>query len=148
VSAVRTAIMIARPIDEVFAYVANPRNRGRMLPDNFTDFRVLAAEDAGPGSRFAFTVRTDRGSYESVTETVVCEPPLHMTERTTDGEVTYETLWWFEPQGSATLVVVEIRYPAPGGWINRLLDWAVGQRAQRRSLMIELLRLKQLLESP
>ena len=145
-SLVTATVEIARPVEDVFAYVADRRNRRRLLPDNFTDVRVLTEESTGPGARFAFTVHTDRGSYESVTELVSSEPPHTVVERTTDGDLTYETHWRFAPATGGAAVTMGTRYPPPASWMNRLLDRFVGQRALRQSLLVELLRLKHLLE--
>lgn len=145
-SVVKATVQIARPIDDVFAYAADQRNRGRLLPDNFAGFRLLTDAATGPGARFAFTIHTDRGAYDSLTEMIAAEPSVHFAERTTSGDFTYETHWRFTTRGTGTAVTVVMRYPPPAGWLNRLLDRFVGQRALRQSLLVELIRLKHLVE--
>lgn len=145
---VTAALRIDRPIGDVYAAVADYRTRIRLLPDNFTNVRLLTDADADPGARFAFTIHTDRGAYVSVTEMTAAEPPHHIAERTTSDDGAYETHWRFAPDGAETAVSLETRYIAPGGWLAGLLDRLFGQRALRHSLLVELVRLKQVLETP
>ncbi|MBI2761852.1 MAG: hypothetical protein HYX51_10560 [Chloroflexi bacterium] len=72
---VRAEVRIARPAPEVFAFLADQRNRARLLPDNFTDVRVLTPGVSGVGARFTFTIRTDRGAYDSETELIAKTKP-------------------------------------------------------------------------
>jgi hypothetical protein len=144
--AVRVTVEVACPPEAVFAFAADRRNRFRLLPDNFTGFRLLTESPDAVGARFAFTVRTDRGAYDSVTELIAREPPRRLTERTMEGDYVYETVWSFAPADGGTAVTVEMRYPLPPGVINRLLDTLIGRRALRRSLLVEALRLKQAME--
>ena len=141
-------VHITRPPGEVFAFAADRRNRGRMLPDNFTRFRLLTDTATGTGARFAFTLQTDRGAYDSVTELVDYQPPVRFAEETVSGDFTYHTDWRFAAHEDGTAVVAETRYPPPAGWLDRLLDRFIGRRAVHHSLLVELVRLKQLIEDP
>jgi hypothetical protein len=148
VSTVSAEIHIDRPPAEVFEYASNQRNRGRLLPDNFSDFRLLSEHSAGLGARIAFTIHMDRGSYESITEVIGFDPPEHFVERTTDGDATYETHWRFTSQNGGTLVTSETRYAASPRWAARIIERLVGRRMMRQSLMVELIRLRLALEQP
>ncbi len=145
---VTATLRIERPIGEVYAAVADYRTRIRLLPDNFTDVRLLSDTTTGPGARFTFTLHTDRGAYVSVTEMTVAEPPHHIAERTTSDDGAYEAHWRFMPDGAGTSAGLETRYTPPGGRLAGLLDRLFGRRALRHSLLVELVRLKQMLEAP
>ena len=145
---VTATLRIERPVDLVYAAVADYRTRVRLLPDNFIDVRLLTDDSDVPGARFGFTVRTDRGAYASVTEMTSAEPPVHIAERTSDGSTTYDTAWQFVPEGPVTAVTLETRYEPPAGPLQGLLDRLFGQRALRHSLLVELVRLKRLVEEP
>src|SRR5688500_18699993 len=95
---------IARSPDEVYAFVADAHTRRQLLPYNFTGFRLLTASSTAPGARFAFTIETPRGAYDSVTEYTDASAPERIVERTSDDEVTYETRWRFASSGDGTLV--------------------------------------------
>ena len=146
--AVTAEIDIARPPGEVFTFAADRRNRARMLPDNFTAFRLLTDAATGAGARFAFTIQTDRGAYDSVTELIEYQPFARFAEETVSADSSYHTDWRFTAHGEGTTVLAETRYAAPAGWLNRLLDRLIGRRAVRHSLLVELVRLKQLIEGP
>jgi hypothetical protein len=131
---------------EVFAFIADPHTRTRILPDNFSDVRVLVA--GGPGARFAFVIHTDRGAYASETETTTHHPPDHLVERTTERDTTYETHWRLTEQDGGTLLRAETWYQSPGGLMSRLLGRTFGRKALQQSLLVELLRLRDALEKP
>lgn len=143
---VHVALDIAAPTETVFAAAADRRTRLRLLPDNFTHARLLTPHATGPGARFAFTIRTDRGAYESVTELIGYEPPAALAERTTQEDTVYDVHWRFTPTPGGTRVELELHYRPSGG----LVEWLLGRfarRALRHSLMVELVRLKQLVEA-
>jgi uncharacterized membrane protein len=143
---VRAAVEIARPAAAVFAVAADRRARLRLLPDNFTHPHLLTEHTTGPGARFAFTIHTDRGAYDSVTEIVGYEPPAAFLERTTQGDTVYDVHWRFTPVPDGTRVELELRYRPSGGPVAWLLG-RFARRALRYSLMVELVRLKQMIEA-
>ena len=145
------SLHIARPPAEVYAALADRRARMRLLPDNFAGARLATNAEAeaadAPGTRFAFTLHTDRGAYESVTELLSTDPSRTLVERTTDGEGnTYDTAWAVRGDGDGTLVTVETRYRVTGGVTGILLDRMFGRKAVGQGLLIELTKLKLRLE--
>jgi hypothetical protein len=146
VDSVRAEVRIARPRAAVFAFLADQRNRARLLPDNFTDVIVLTPGAGDVGARFIFTIHTDRGAYDSETELIANEPQSYLAERTTDSETTYETHWRLTEHENETLIIAETRYPRAGNLITRVFARTFGRRALQQSLLIELLRLKQAVE--
>ncbi len=143
---VRAAVEITGSAEAVFAAAADRRTRLRLLPDNFTHARLLTPHATGPGARFAFTIRTDRGAYESVTELIGYEPPAALVERTTQADTVYDVHWRFTPTPGGTRVELELHYRPGGGLVERLLGH-FARRALRHSLMVELVRLKQIVEA-
>lgn len=143
---IQAAVEIAGTAEAVFAAAADRRTRLRLLPDNFTHARLLTPHATGPGARFAFTIHTDRGAYESVTELIGYEPPVALVERTTQGSTVYDAHWRFTPLANGTRVELELHYRPGGGLVERLLG-RFARRALRHSLMVELVRLKQLVEA-
>jgi uncharacterized protein YndB with AHSA1/START domain len=143
--AVNASIEIGRPPDEVFAAVADPETRRRLLPDNFTGYRVISETRSGPGTRTAFRIVTGEGAYESEIELAEWDPPRALTERAS-GESPYTMRWSFVPAGDGTRVAVEMDYRVEGTFLHRLVERWFARRALERSVLVELLRLKQLLE--
>jgi hypothetical protein len=147
-ASVQARVEIARPPHEVYAFVADAHTRRQLLPVNFTGFRLLSEQSGAPGARFAFTIETARGAYESVTEYTEASPPERLVERTSDEDVTYETRWSFVLHGEGTLVTTITEYPAPAGWMGRLTDRLFARRALQQSAQIELEKLKLALTYP
>jgi hypothetical protein len=148
VGSVRAAVRVERPVADVFPFAADQRNRGRLLPDNFSRVRVLSEHSVGVGARLAFTIETDRGSYDSVSEITAYDPPDTFAERGSDGTTSYETVWRFAAEGSGTRVSMAMSYPDSPRWTERLLDRLAGRRMLRHSLLVELTRLKLAMEAP
>ncbi len=123
-AAVEAQIIIGCPRSEVFDRFSDRRARLRLLPDNFTDARLLDGPRSGEGARFTFTLRGGRGAYTSITEVVRCRRPETLVERTRDGETEYETSWRFDDEdgGTRTRVHVRMEYPRARGLAARLLD--------------------------
>lgn len=143
---IRAAAEIAGTVETVFAAVADRRTRLRLLPDNFTHAHLLTPHATGPGARFAFTIYTDRGAYESVTELIGYEPPVALVERTTQDDTVYEVHWRFTPLTNGTRVELELHY-RPGRGLGERLLGHFARRALQHSLMVELVRLKQIVEA-
>ena len=139
---VTARVEIARPPSEVYAFVADAHTRRRLLPSNFTGFRLLTDGSTAPGARFAFTIETARGAYDSVTEYTDAAPPERLVERSSDADVTYETRWRFVASDDGTLVTTVTEYPVPSGWLARLTDRLFARRALQQSAQLELEKLK------
>jgi uncharacterized protein YndB with AHSA1/START domain len=143
--AVTATTTIDAPVESVFEFVADPWQRRRLLPDNFENFRVVSDTTRGPGTRTSFTIATRDGEHESVVEVSDWQPPRGLTEQTRGGEG-YTMRWTFEPEADGTRVTVVTEYPSAGSILHRLVDRFFAQAALRRSLKVELYRLKQLAE--
>lgn len=145
-SSVEAEVDIDCSVEVAFATAGDRRRRIDLLPDNFDGARVTSEHTIGLGARFEFTVTTDRGAYRSVTDVTAWSPPHSFVEHTTDDASTYETHWSFLPAAAGVRVVMRTGYAPTGNPIVRLLLRRFEHRALQQSMMIELLRLKHLLE--
>lgn len=140
---VTVSLEIACPPAEAFAIVADPEQRRRLLPDNFTGFRVVSDQRAGPGTRTAFRIGTAAGEHETEIEVTAWDPPRLLIERAA-GESPYTMRWGFEPSGEGTRASVTMEYIVTGSVLHRLIERIFARRAIEQSAMLELLRLKQM----
>lgn len=143
--AVTASVEIARPPVEVFAAVADPEQRRRLLPDNFLGFRVVSEVRSGPGMRTAFRIATAGGEHQTEIEVTDWDKPRRLTEQAL-GDSPYTMQWSFEPSGDGTRAAVTMTYEARGSVLHRLIERFFARRAIEQSVMLELLRLKQILE--
>jgi hypothetical protein len=90
-------VLIDRPVEEVFDFVADERNEPRFNP------RMLRAEKITPGpiasgTRFRAVVRTFGRPAEMTTEFTACERPrrlallTHLSKMDIDGALTFESV--------------------------------------------------------
>jgi uncharacterized membrane protein len=107
---------------------------------------VISETQSGPGTRTAFRIVTPQGAYDSEIELTEWDPPRSLTERAL-GENPYTMRWTFEPLGTGTRVAVAMDYRVEGTFLHRLVERWFARRALERSVLVELIRLKQLLEA-
>lgn len=143
---VSAEITLDQPPAVAFAFVADPAQRRRLLPDNFTSFRVTSECTSGPGTRTAFTIVTAQGEHPAEMEISAWDPPHALTEQAL-GPHGYTMQWSFQPEGSGARVSVSTEYAATGSILHRLVDRWFARRALQQSLLVELLRLKENLGS-
>ena len=142
---VSVSLDVAAAPETVFAWVAEPERRRRLLPDNFEEYRVLSSGSGGPGTRTAFTIVTPHGEHETEIELESWEPPNALTERTL-GPDGYTLHWSFTPAGAGTRVAVTAEYRVTGSVLHRLVERLFARKALEQSLLVELTRLKTLAE--
>jgi uncharacterized protein YndB with AHSA1/START domain len=141
---VTAELEVAAPAEEAFAVVADPDRRRRLLPDNFSGFRVLSETRAGPGTRTAFRITTPQGDHETLIEVTDWNPPHSLTEQAI-GESPYSVRWTFTPAAGGARVTATMDYEVGGSPLHRLVERWFARRVLRQSLLVELLRLKELL---
>lgn len=142
---VEAELAIAATPAALFARVGDPEQRRRLLPDNFSGFERLTDGPPGLGTRYAFLIATPSGLDRQEVEITAWEPPHALTERT-PGPDGYTVTWRFAagPAAGETRASAAMAYRATGSWLHRLLDRWFGRQALRQSLMVELLRLREL----
>jgi ribosome-associated toxin RatA of RatAB toxin-antitoxin module len=139
------SIEIDRAPEDAFAVVADPVRRRRLLPDNFRDVRVISETQSGPGTRTSFRIVTPQGDHATEIDVIAWDPPRTLTEQAR-GTNPYTMHWRFEPAEHGARVSIEMDYAGEGTILHRLIERWFARRALEQSLLVELLRLKQIVE--
>jgi uncharacterized protein YndB with AHSA1/START domain len=151
VDAVTVSNVVARPREEVFAYLADVANHAEFM-DHFTEDWHLTREESfgqGAGARFKVDIRPgSRFSWGDVTFASV-EPPERIVARGRFGKYGRTrtlTIWELEPE-SPTITRVTVTYETePGILSDRINEALGGRRFWRRRLRKSLSRLARILE--
>lgn len=137
-----TAITIARPIEEVFAFVSDARNRPRW--DESVDSEELTSpEPVGVGSTVRTRMRSMGRDYELGWEIVEHEPPASQRIESTSGPFSATLLYDLSEDGDGTLVRFSVTGRPTGAL--RLMQPLIARNTQR-NLDQAFPRLKELLE--
>jgi uncharacterized protein YndB with AHSA1/START domain len=140
---VRTEIVIARPVEEVAAFAADPRQRHGW----YRNIEAVDLETAPPlavGSRMAFRASFLNCHLAYTYEVVEYEPGARLVMRTADGPFPMEMTYTWEPaSGGGTRMTVRNRGEPRG--FSRLASPFV-TRTMRRATRQDLKRLMQILE--
>jgi carbon monoxide dehydrogenase subunit G len=80
----KVAVQISRPLDEVFAFVADARNRPRW-DESVISEELTSPEPIGVGSTVRTELRSMGRHYQYTWEVVGHEPPNRMTIESTSG---------------------------------------------------------------
>jgi len=151
VDAVEVSDVVARPREEVFAYLADVANHAEFM-DHFTsDWHLTREESHGPGAgaRFKVGIRPGkRFAWGDMTLASV-EPPQRIVARGRFGKYGRTrtlTIWELEPEGSSS-TRVRLSYETEPGIFSDRINEALGQRGfWRRKLRKSLRRLSRILE--
>ncbi len=100
---VEKSTRIAKPVDDVFAFVADPLNDPIWCP-KVKSVEPLPGEEAGPGARFLVVHRPIplRPSRRMDHSLVDWEPPRRIEWLEDDGHDVIEVTYTLEPEGDAT----------------------------------------------
>ena len=115
---VERSAVVERPVESVFAFVADLRNHERMLPSTYTDFRVTSAEPSGVGARLEYKIGLMGREHPTATEVAVYQPPSRLVERAVP-TTEYTTEGLFAAEGSGTRVTIRTSYRPGGGIVHR-----------------------------
>ena len=136
------AITIARPIEEVFAFVSDARNRPRW--DESVDSEELTSpEPVGVGSTIRTRMRSMGRDYELGWEVVEHDPPTGQRIESTSGPFSTTLVYDLSEDGDGTLVRFSVT-GRPAGAL-RLMQPLIARNTQR-NLDQAFPRLKELLE--
>jgi uncharacterized protein YndB with AHSA1/START domain len=97
------SVRIERPIDEVFAYVANPLLFPRWNSAVQTVHRA-SGESGVPGSTYSMRRRLPTGQVENELKVLSHEPPTKFGIGTTSGPTPFLYDYRFAPDGTGTVV--------------------------------------------
>jgi uncharacterized membrane protein len=138
------SVEIARPLEEVFAFVANSANDA-LWGANLTEVTKVSPGPLGVGSRFRYKARFAGREFELVREITVYEPNRRQAVKTISGPLRWGGTRTFEAIPGGTRVTLSGGGRAGGffGLAEPLL-----LRAAQRSLRTDLATLKRLLEDP
>ena len=135
--------VIERPLDDVFAYLADVTNAVAWhATDLYVD--VLTPPPIAIGSQFLQVTQKLGRRFESVVEVVGLEPPVRLTCRAVDGPVPYEIDYRLSDRGDGlTRVEIEIAGDSAGfyGVAERVV-----QAATEREIATALANVKDILE--
>jgi carbon monoxide dehydrogenase subunit G len=138
-----TEVQIARPPDEVFAFVADARNRP--LWDESVDTEELTSpEPIGVGSTVRTRLRSMGRDYVLTWKIAEHEPPRRQTIEGTSGPFATTLEYRLRPQSGGTLVEFSVT-GRPTGML-RLLQPLIARNTQK-NLERSFPRLKQVLET-
>lgn len=139
----RVAVQISRPVDEVFAFVADARNRP--LWDESVDTEELTSpEPIGVGSTVRTGLRSMGRDYVLTWKIIEHEPPSRQTIESTSGPFPTTLAYLLSAQDGGTLVEFSVT-GRPTGTL-RLLQPLIARNTQN-NLDRGFPRLKHLLET-
>ena len=137
------AVRIARPVNEVFAYVEDARNRPAW--DGSVDSEELTSpEPIGVGTTVRTTLTSMGREYEYTWEVVEHQPPHRMTIESTSGPFQTTLVYRLTAEGDGTGVEFSVTGRPTG--LLRLLEPLIARNTQR-NLDRGFPRLKQVLEA-
>jgi uncharacterized membrane protein len=137
------SVDIARPLEEVFAFVANSANDA-LWGSNLVEVTKVSPGPVGVGSRFRYKVRFAGREFELVREITEYEPNRRQAVKTISGPLRFGGVRTFEaiPGGTRLTLTGGGRTGGFFGLAEPLL-----LRAAQRSLRTDLVTLKRLLEN-
>ena len=139
----RVAVLIARPLDEVFAYVADARNRPAW--DESVDTEELTSpEPIGVGTTVRTEFRSMGRPYEYTWEVVEHQPPNRQTIESTSGP--FPTTLAYELEGREGGTWVDFSVTGRPTGLLRVLQPLIARNTQA-NLDRGFERLRQLLEA-
>ena len=137
------AVQISRPPDEVFAYVADARNRP-LWDDSVDSEELTSPEPIGVGSTVRTGLRSMGRDYVLTWEIIEHEPPSRQTIESTSGPFATTLAYRLSAQDGGTLVVFSVTGRPTG--LLRLLQPLIARNTQK-NLDQGFPRLKRVLEA-
>jgi carbon monoxide dehydrogenase subunit G len=136
------AVSVARPIDEVFAFVSDARNRPSW--DESVDSEELTSpEPIGVGSTVRTRMRSMGRDYEIDWEIAEHDPPAHQRIESTSGPLPTTLVYDLSGDGESTSVRFSVTGRPTG--LLRLMQPVIA-RSTQRNLDTAFARLKTVLE--
>ena len=136
------AVVIARPLDEVFAFVSDARNRPSW-DDSVDSEELTSPEPIGVGSTVRTRMRSMGRDYEIDWEIVEHEPPTRQRIESTSGPFSTTLVYELAGDGDGTSVRFSVTGRPTG--LLRLMQPLIARTSQR-NLDQAFARLKRVLE--
>ena len=140
---VRAEVVIARPRDEVTAYVMDPENDPVWI-SGIKQARMLTEPPFGKGTRVERVASFLGKRIEYVLEVEAHDPDALLDMRSVKGPFPMRVTYAFEEAGDGTLVRIRVQGES-GGFYS--LAWPLLSRSIKRNITGDLAALKRLLES-
>jgi uncharacterized protein YndB with AHSA1/START domain len=137
-------VQISRPPEEVFAFVADARNRP-LWDESVATEELTSPEPIGVGSTVRTGLRSMGRDYILTWEITEHEPPSRQTIESTSGPFPTTLAYRLSPRDGGTLVEFSVT-GRPTGML-RLLQPLIARNTQKRNLERGFPRLKRLLET-
>jgi uncharacterized protein YndB with AHSA1/START domain len=141
---IEESVEINRPIEEVFAYVADPQN----LPEWSGIVQEVRKEGQGQleeGDRFSTIAKFLGRRFETPMEVGVHQPPRRHSDRSVGGPFAQEYTYTFEETAGGGTRLTQVAEGEPGGFFR--LVGPLLKAAGRRQFRADLENLKDLLEA-
>lgn len=141
-------VLIDRPIDDVFAFVADAENMPRWV-DSLGETRLESGDGTQVGDRYESSYTYGGSTYDMIFEVTAYESPARVGLRGRGGPFDFDATVTFEASEEGTIVtntvVDESERPLPG-----VVMWLLGPLFRRflaRQLRTELEQLRTVLET-
>ncbi len=137
------SVVIERPVEEVFAFAADPNNDALWLSSTL-ETEQTSEGPVGVGAAFRNTTKFLGRRFDTTYEVTESEPPHKRCFRVTSGPIPGEVCYLFEPADGSTRFTQN--FEADVGGFFRLAEPLVA-RAIRRQMATDMATLKDLLEA-
>ncbi len=152
------SVVIKRPVEEVFAFVENPKNEPiwrhsmrevEVETAGGAKADVVAGSDGGivPGATGRESGKSLGRSFESTWEITEYEPNHRVAFRSTSGPAEYEGVWSYESVDGGTRLTITTRWEIVDRESFGKMSDRVWDKLYRKSLDGDLQTLKRLLEA-
>ena len=138
---IEQSIVVKRPLEEAFAFAADPENNPKWWPGVLED-KLLTAGPIQKGTRFREVAKEPWGTIEHMAEVTVYEPPRQMTYKAVSGPFPAEVTETFASVEGGTRVTLTVHVQPRG--LLKLLQPLL-RRTLRQTLQGNLVRLQNLL---
>jgi ligand-binding SRPBCC domain-containing protein len=126
----RREIVVARPIDEVFAFFERPENLAKITPPSL-GFHILTPSpiNMGVGTLIDYTIKVLGLRRHWTTLIAEYDPPRRFVDVQLKGPYTFwHHTHLFEPVGDGTRITDVVRYVVPFGFLGQLANALVIRR--------------------
>ena len=136
-------IVIARPPEVVFSWLADLARHRQFMLDGWTEYRVTTPQSSSKGARASFRARWGQGEAITV-EIAEVESPSRLALRSTAGELAL--VWTLTRSGDSTRAALRAECAPSNDFLNRLLSPLVTSARLRADTQQMVERLKALCE--
>lgn len=126
--------IVARPVDEVFAFFERPENLAKITPPSL-GFHILTPSpiNMGVGTLIDYTIKILGLRRHWATLIAEYDPPRRFVDVQLKGPYTFwHHTHTFEPVGQGTRITDEVRYVVPFGILGRIANALIVRRQLER----------------